>query len=112
MKKNMARLRKNSVFSALSGTIGKEIVFKQYADKVVVSKYPDMDKIKASERQKLQRNKMKEAQAHWLTVKRDPALREQYEKNLLPGESLHRKVIKAYMNASSTSSTGDNGSVV
>lgn len=104
----MARLRKNSVFSALSGTIGKEIVFKQYADKVVVSKYPDMDKIKASERQKLQRNKMKEAQAHWLEVKKDPALRKAYQHLLLPGESLHRKVIKAYMNASYISSAGDN----
>lgn len=103
----MARLKKNSVFNALSGTIGKEIVFKQYADKVVVSKYPDMDNIEASERQKLQRNKMKEAQAHWLTIKRDPALRQVYEKSLSPGESLYRKVIREFMKATITSSAAE-----
>ena len=54
-----------------------------------------MDKIKASERQKLQRNKMRDAQAHWLNVKRDPALKEMYEKSLLPGEKLYRKVIRS-----------------
>jgi hypothetical protein len=97
MKTNMARIRKHSFFGALSGSIGKEIVLKQYGDKMVVSKFPDMDKIKPSERQKIQRNKMKDAQAHWIEVKRNPRLRDAYEKSLLPGEKLYRKVIRDFM---------------
>ena len=36
----------------LSGHVGKQLVFKQYGDKTVVSKYPDMRKRKLSEKQK------------------------------------------------------------
>jgi hypothetical protein len=41
----------NSVFLKLSGQLNKEIVFKQYGDKVVVSAYPDMSKRKLSPKQ-------------------------------------------------------------
>jgi hypothetical protein len=56
----------------------KEIFFKQYADKVVVSLYPDMSKVKPSELQKLQRNKMKEPNACASAVMKDPKLRAKY----------------------------------
>jgi long-subunit acyl-CoA synthetase (AMP-forming) len=92
----MARLKRNSLFAALQGTIGKEIVFKQYADKVVVSLYPDMSKVKPSELQKLQRNKMKEANAYASAVIRDPKLRAKYEKKLKPGESVFHKAKKEF----------------
>ena len=35
----------------LSGHIGKEIVFKQYGDKTVVSRYPDMSRRKITQKQ-------------------------------------------------------------
>lgn len=92
----MARLKRNSLLGSLQGTIGKEIVFKQYADKVVVSLYPDMSKVKPSELQKLQRNKMKDANAYASAVKRDPILRAQYEKGLKPGETVFHKAKKAF----------------
>ena len=42
----------NSIFlQKLSGHIGKELVFKQYGDKTVVSKHPNMTKRKLSEKQ-------------------------------------------------------------
>lgn len=41
----------NSVFLQLSGQLNKEIVFKKYGDKIVVSKYPDMSKRKLSPKQ-------------------------------------------------------------
>jgi hypothetical protein len=41
----------NSVFLKLSGHLNKEIVFKQYGDKVVVSAYPDMSKRTLSPKQ-------------------------------------------------------------
>ena len=84
----MARVTKNSLFEALSGALGKEIVFKQYQDKTVVSRYPDMSKHKATERQKVQRNLMKEANAYASKIKRDPGFKAAYEKKLKPGESV------------------------
>jgi hypothetical protein len=92
----MARLKDKSVFSGISGSIGKEIVFKQYADKTVVSKYPDMSKIKPSKRQKVQRNKLKEANAYAQKVNRDPVLRAAYESGLQPGESVYHKAKKHF----------------
>jgi hypothetical protein len=39
-------------FLKLSGQLNKELVFKQYGDKTVVSKYPDMSKRVLSPKQK------------------------------------------------------------
>lgn len=90
----MARLKKHPVLEAMSGSLGKELVFKQYTAKVVVSRYPDMSKVKPSARQTMQRTKMKEATAYASFAKRDPELRARYEKNLKPGESVYHKAIK------------------
>jgi len=92
----MARLKENSLLNALQGALGKEIVFKQYADKVVVTVYPRVSKKKASERQKLQRAKISEANAYASRAKRDPQLRAEYEKKLGPGESVFHKAKKEF----------------
>jgi hypothetical protein len=41
----------NILLRKLSGHLGKELVFKQYGDKTVVTKYPDMSKRKLSPKQ-------------------------------------------------------------
>ncbi|MGN6400891.1 MAG: hypothetical protein ACTHMD_10575 [Flavisolibacter sp.] len=87
----MARVTKGSLLQGLSGTLGKEVVFKQYADKVVVSRYPDMSKVKTTPRQAAQRSLLAEANAYAGRAKRDPALRAYYEKDLQPGESVFHK---------------------
>jgi hypothetical protein len=92
----MARLKRNSLLNALQGSIGKELVFKQYGDKTVVTKFPDMSKVKPSRLQKLQRNKMKEANAYASAVKRDPKLRKKFEEKLKPGESVFHKAKKEF----------------
>jgi len=96
--KSMARVKNNSLFAALQGTIGDQLVFKQYADKVVVSKYPDMSKVKPSELQLEQRKKMAEAIAYAKSVMRNPALSAVYEKDLKPAESIYKKALKDFMN--------------
>lgn len=53
----------NSVFLKLSGHLNKEIVFKQYGDKVVVSAYPDMSKRTLSPKQLENQEIMQEANA-------------------------------------------------
>jgi hypothetical protein len=92
----MARLNKGSLFNALQGTIGKEIVFKRYADKTVVSKYPDMSKVKTTKRQRAQRDLLKEANAYASTVLRDVELRKKFEKKLKAGESVFHKAKKEF----------------
>jgi hypothetical protein len=92
----MARLKRTSLFSSLQGTIGKEIVFKQYADKTVVSQYPDMSKVKTTKRQRVQRDLLKEANAYASKIKRDSKLRAKYEKKLKPGESVFHKAKKEF----------------
>ena len=92
----MARLRKNSLLNGLSGAVGKELVFKQYTDKTVVSKYPDMSGVKPSPLQVLQRQQIGKANAYGQLAQRDPKLRAFYEKGLKPGESVYHKARKAY----------------
>jgi hypothetical protein len=92
----MARISNQSVFNALSGAIGKDLVVKQYKDKVVVSKYPDMSRVKPSKQQLEGRQRIKEATAYALSILNDPTLRAAFEKGLKPGESVYHKAKKQY----------------
>ena len=58
----MARTE-NFLLKRLSGAIGKEIVFKQYGDKTIVSKYPNMSRRKLSRKQRAVNETMTEANA-------------------------------------------------
>jgi hypothetical protein len=49
------------VMKNMRGAINKEIVFKQYGDKTVASKYPDMSKVVRSEKQVINNLLMKAA---------------------------------------------------
>lgn len=96
-RSNMARIaNKKSLLNDLKGRIGKEFVVKQYTDKVVVSKYPDMSKVKPSRAQLESREKMKRATAYALSILRDPLLRAPFEEALGPGESVYHKAKKLY----------------
>src|SRR5690349_3796234 len=52
---------KNIVMTNTSGNIDKQIVFKRYGDKTVISKYPNMSKVKRSEKQKRMNDMMEAA---------------------------------------------------
>jgi hypothetical protein len=93
----MARITsKNSLLNVLTGSLGKELVIKQYKDKVVVSKYPDMSKVKPSKAQLAGRERMKEATAYALSILRDPLLKARFEKTIGPDESVYHKAKKQY----------------
>ena len=53
-------INKSTIFK-LSGQLNKELVFKQYGDKTVVSKYPDMSNRVLSPKQKRVHEIMEEA---------------------------------------------------
>ena len=58
----------------LSGHLGKQLVFKQYGDKTVVTKYPDMSRRKLSAKQKKVNETMAEANYAARTILGDEAL--------------------------------------
>lgn len=81
----MARLKKDSVFVALSGSMGQELLFMRRGNSVVVGKYPDMNRVKTKEMQKQQSNKMKEVTDYAQLVLRNPELQAMYEAYLKKG---------------------------
>ena len=90
-------IAKDIISQGLSGAIGKEIVFKRYADKTVVTKYPDMKKIVPSAAQKIQRKKFKEANAFAKSINNDPVKRAAYGLKIPSGKSVYRWAVKEYM---------------
>jgi hypothetical protein len=68
----MAKLSK-TLPDNVSGGIGKQLVFKQYKDKTVVTSYPDMSNVKPSKLQKQKRSLFAEAVAYAQNINRNPA---------------------------------------
>lgn len=93
----MSGLRRNSVFVALQGTIGRELVFTHYTNKVVAARYPHTSEPILSEKQRRQANKMHEANGYAQAVMCSPQLKALYEKYLKEGESVYKKAIKDYL---------------
>ena len=93
----MARLGKNNILRDISGQIGKQLVFKNYGDRTVITQYPDMSRVKPSRKQKSNRNLFKEAVAYAKTINCNPALKNKYAKKVKPGESVYHFAIKEYL---------------
>src|SRR5580765_7093440 len=68
-------ISKNLVFKNVSGHIGKQIVFKQYGDKTIISKYPDMSRRKLSQKQRKVNELMEEANYAAKTILANDELR-------------------------------------
>ena len=93
----MARLAKNAALKGISGKLGKQLVFKQYGDKTVITLYPDMSRVKPSRKQKSNRNLFKEAVAYAKNINRTPALKQAYLKKVKNGGSVYHYAIKEYL---------------
>ena len=90
-------ITKNLLLRNLSGHLGKEIVFKQYGDKTVVSKYPDMSKRKLSPKQVQINEIMKEATYNAKTILADEDLRNEAQIRLnVTRNRLYPALIKEY----------------
>jgi hypothetical protein len=87
----------NFILQKLSGRLGKQIVFKQYGDKTVVSKYPDMTKRKLSPNQ-IQINKlMEEANYHAKNILANEELRMEAQVRLnVTRNKLYHSLIREY----------------
>jgi hypothetical protein len=81
----------------LSGHLGKQLVFKQYGDKTIVTKYPDMSKRKLSRKQKKVNEKMAEATYHAKGILYDDKLRSEAQVRLnVTRNKLYNALISEY----------------
>lgn len=93
----MARIPGKSLLQSASGHLGKEIVLKRYGNKTVVTKYPDMSKVKPSKLQKQKRSLFAEAVAYAQAINRNLELKKKYAKKVKKGQSVYHYAIKEYL---------------
>jgi hypothetical protein len=90
-------ISENIILHNVRGHIGKQIVVKKYGKKTVVTKYPDMSKVKPSYLQKSKRSKFAEAVDYAQKILRTPALKAQYAKKVKRRQSVYHYAIREYM---------------
>lgn len=93
----MARTNNNIFTKGLKGQIGKQLVFKQYGKKTVVTRFPDMSKIVPSELQKKQRSSFAKAVAYAKSINNDPVLKAKYAKKMKKGKSVFQYAIQEFL---------------
>jgi len=91
----MATQSKNVIMNGVKGAIGKQVVFRDYGEKRVVSVYPDMSKRILSEKQ-IRRNQIMEmANAELKSLKTDVKERNAAQLRLnVPSNKLHHAWLK------------------
>jgi hypothetical protein len=80
----------------MRGRIGKDIVIKQYGKKTVISKYPDMSKVKRTKLQKVYQKRFAEAVAYAQAINRNPKKKAAYAKKAGKGKSVYHFALKEY----------------
>ena len=92
----MGRIKKNSVtLNGIHGRIG-EYVIKQTRHGAVLSKIPDMSKVKPSKLQKQKRAVFKQAVAYAQAILADPEKLKEYKKNVKRGKTVYHTAIAEY----------------
>ena len=87
----------NVLLQKLSGHLGKQVVFKQYGDKTVVSKYPDMRRRKFSSKQLRNQAIMEAANETAKMILADEALRHAAQIRLnVTANKLYTALIREY----------------
>jgi hypothetical protein len=93
----MAISKNNLIMSQVSGHIGKQLVFKNYSGKTVVTKYPDMSGRKLSDKQRKYNDIMANANDEARTVIADDTLRAEAQVRLnVTSNKLYRALIKEF----------------
>ena len=92
----MAENRKNIILHGISGRVGNFIV-KHYADKTVVTSYPDMSGIKPTDAQKEKRNVSASAVAYAKEIINDPRRKMEYQKKVKKGKTVYHYVMREYL---------------
>jgi len=88
---------RNIMMKKSSGNIDKQLVFKTYGEKTVISKYPDMSRVKRSPEQKRFNDLMDAANRAVHTILYDPKLKMEAQVRLnVTSNKLYNALIKEY----------------
>src|SRR5689334_6248155 len=92
----MART-KNILMIGTSGNIDKQIVFKRYGEKTVISKYPNMSRVKRSENQKRMNDMMEAANEAAHEILDDDKLKMEAQVRLnVTANNLYRALVREF----------------
>ncbi|HEX3006912.1 MAG TPA: hypothetical protein VHO90_04790 [Bacteroidales bacterium] len=94
----MAEIKNNVVTQGLSGAIGRQLIFKRYGNRTIVSKMPDMSKVVKSKKQKEQTGKFYEATLYAKVQMLDPVAREEYKAKAKGMQRAHNVAISDFLN--------------
>jgi len=94
----MAESRDNIITAGLRGTIGGQLVFKRYGNRTIVSKVPDMSRVKKSESQKSENNKFREATYYAKEQMADPVAKAEYKAKAKELQKPHNVAISDFYN--------------
>jgi hypothetical protein len=93
----MARIKNNPLVNGFSGKLG-DIIFKSYRYGTVISRCPDMSKVKRTRQQKKNSNRFTEAVEYARSVVASPTLKEGYEKKAKKtGRTIYHLALSDYM---------------
>lgn len=90
-------ISKNPVLKNIKGSIQKAIVVKQYADKTVITAYPDMSRVVRSKAQKEEQGRFKQAVAYAKSILANPPEKAAFKKRLKPGQKVYHAAIAEFM---------------
>lgn len=93
---SMARVEENLIVRSLRGKIG-DIVVKQYRHGSVITKVPDMSKVKPSASQKQRRIRFSKAVAYAKAILSDSRTKSTYQRRLKRGSSVYHAAISEYL---------------
>ena len=100
----MARLASNDpILKLLRGKLGKQLVFKQYGDTIVVTKYPKFRKKKRSPAQKANTTLFAQAVAFAQTILRDPKKYAAFKGKAKKGKTVYNTAISHFLRKKSSS---------
>jgi hypothetical protein len=94
----MIRIHKRALQPGFSGAIAKTIVVKQYADKTVITAYPDMSGIIPSPEQVTRRAAFAKAVAWAQSINNDPVQKAAWAARIGKGRSVYHAALAGYLN--------------
>lgn len=102
-------MSKSTFLNLVTGMLGKEIVFKKFYDKTVISKRPDMSNRVLSEKQVDWNWRMKYANAYAKDIykEEDNRMKERIRLGLPPHKSLFHALVKEHLDKYKDSSLED-----
>ena len=93
----MAYQHTNILLSQLRGSLGKQIVIKQYKSGTVVTKFPNMDRMRKSQLQGMYQERFARAVAYAQSILRKPEKKKAYARTLKKGKSVYYTAIREYL---------------